>query len=104
MEPDLETKRLRDGFKKTILKPPYASYANGISEVINKIITEVIKINQGKNITKIIKLVTFRLNENTNRGLWVAPNSILRGYNFFDLDQNPITHHIKANNATTVNK
>lgn len=61
-----------------MLIPPYAPYANGISEAVNKTIAEVIKMNQNKNIKQLIKRITFRINENINRGLGMSPSSILR--------------------------
>lgn len=73
-----------------IFIPPYAPYANGISEVINKIITEIIKMNYKRSIGRIKKKIRFRLNENVHRALGQSPNSLLRGYSFYDLNEQPI--------------
>ena len=41
-------------------------------------------MNKSKESKTIIKKINFRINENINRSLVVSPNSIIKGYNFFD--------------------
>jgi hypothetical protein len=76
------------------LIPTYAPYSNGISEAINKTITEMIKMYGKHGIKKITRKINWRLNETINRTLEIAPMSLWRGYNFYDPNKTPVTMKI----------
>ncbi|KAG0440918.1 Gag-Pol polyprotein [Dictyocoela muelleri] len=69
---------------KQLLIPPYSPISNGISERINKSITEGLRFNRYDKLDKIKKWVEFKINYNFNRNLGTSPNSLIDGYDFFD--------------------
>ncbi|MGL5899968.1 MAG: reverse transcriptase domain-containing protein, partial [Lactobacillaceae bacterium] len=67
--------------------PEYTPGSNGISERINKSITEMLMINKGKSMSEIIKEAEDCLNMNYNRSIGTSPNHLLTGQNFYDVQK-----------------
>ncbi|KAG0435959.1 Transposon Tf2-6 polyprotein [Dictyocoela muelleri] len=64
--------------------PPYSPISNGISERINKTITEGLRFNRYKKLETIKEWIEFKINNNFNRNLGASPNCIIYGYDFYD--------------------
>ena len=59
------------------LIPAYHPQSNGISERINKTVAEILRMNKGFKLTKIIEKIEHRINNNCNTSLGVSKrNSI----------------------------
>ena len=82
-------KKMKDFLKtnkmEQILVPEYTPSANGISERINKIITEMLIINKGKRINEILQETEFCINNNYNRMIKASPASKIYGLDLYNI-------------------
>lgn len=70
---------------KHSLTTPYNPTGNGISERLNKTITETLRIYQGKKLHRTIAIINKRINIFPNRIMKCSPYELEYGHNYFDL-------------------
>lgn len=64
---------------KHILIPEYSPRSNGISERINRTISEIFRIYRGHNLVFIVRIIERRLNLTHNRGIGGIPGEMVNG-------------------------
>ncbi|KAG0423190.1 hypothetical protein DMUE_6166, partial [Dictyocoela muelleri] len=69
---------------KHLLILPCSQISNGISEIVNKSITESLRFNKGKNLNSKKTYIEFKIIINFNRNLKTSPTCLLTGYDFHD--------------------
>lgn len=71
-----------------VCTPIYHPASNGISERLNQMIAEVLRMYKGEDIKRITELAMKRLNYNYHRAIQEHPISILQGYSEYDYIKN----------------
>ncbi|KAF9760600.1 Transposon Tf2-6 polyprotein, partial [Nosema granulosis] len=64
--------------------PKYTPSSNGVSERLNIAISEVLRMNKGKSISQVVKVIRHKLNENHHTTIHCTPRALLTGEHFYD--------------------
>ncbi|KAF9760596.1 Retrovirus-related Pol polyprotein from transposon, partial [Nosema granulosis] len=64
--------------------PKFTPSSNGISERINVVISEMLRLHRGRSIRYIVKKIHHRLNENHNTTIQCSPKSLISGVCFYN--------------------
>ncbi|WUR03048.1 DDI1-like protein [Vairimorpha necatrix] len=75
----------KQGIKQQLI-PAYHPQSNGVSERINRTISEMLRMNKKKNMKSIVKSIEHRINNNVNTTIGCSPREVVFKRSFYDLE------------------